>query len=649
MFKSLLLLSFFVCIQTQPLTIEGHFPFCENDVSKMPLLNLHTSCEDIIKDQNEVLIIPNSLEPTDFVTLKKLSTKYFNSVTEYSRQLKSVITSWSIFSGYKERYEEKSVDVNMNEINRMKEGLCDIGTNPYEENLEKLICLGNFCSTKNQPKKVYKWFGEHKESVIECTVKKNILIEQKSGFLKGKKYEDCEAPDLCPNEGCICYTNNVYLEWKRTKDHYFQDNYEPMLYLRKVRVKNNRLFNTKGESIMKIVGKSKDILARNDTLYLKPPRTSTKNRVKGNCFYLFIHFLIFCFLWHFLFKEDFLRRIKRQKGMPKEQRKQKPITTTTNNPRTLEFSVYITKENAHLSNDAHILEWSKDFKLNDFDPSLNEYSDNNFRNLFYGMNPNETIDSSNKMISFIDTQLCNAWKLSLNILTFFNDEFLNIQDFTGKFFQIYVTQHQIYLPACEIISELVFLNDFYQPSLDLCYFDLPVIFFYDSSSYKGYLNRVGIITNTSRLVACKDIKQLHIIPYKIENGYHTLTLRREGKNISINTNEILKYDHVDPFDYSRSHLNYKLSETIFQTTQPEAKDIAKVFIMNGSEHLNLLMQEKGKQNKEFLDEKTDIYLNVFLINLFSSILFFIFYIAYNKMNRNLEMEYDMILRKQRLD
>jgi hypothetical protein len=247
----------------------------------MSLLDLHTNCEEIIIGKNEDEIIPNSDEPIDFVALKKLPQKYFNSVTEYSRILRTMITKWSIFSGKSHRLEEKIVDVNMKEIKEMKEGLCDVGTNPFEDTLEKITCNGDICSSSVQPELKYNWFGERRESVIKCAIKKNVLIEQRDGFLKGKKYNECEAPDLCPEEGCICYANSVYLEWIRTKDHYFQDNYEPMFYIRKVRVKNNRLFNAKGETLIKIVGKSKDVLARNYSLILKSPLRSTKTSAKG--------------------------------------------------------------------------------------------------------------------------------------------------------------------------------------------------------------------------------------------------------------------------------------------------------------------------------------------------------------------------------
>ena len=121
-------------------------------------------------------------------------------------------------------------------------------------------------------------------------------------------------------------------------------------------------------------------------------------------------------------------------------------------------------------------------------------------------------------------------------------------------------------------------------------------------------------TPFTRLVDCKEGRQLYIIPYKLGKGTNTLTIRRKKGEIVFNTADNLKYDFVDPFDYSRSHLNYKLSEEIFQTTDSESNDFENILNMNGSQLLNIKISGKPLSAFDY-----DIYLFLIII-VFISIL-----------------------------
>jgi hypothetical protein len=361
------------------------------------------------------------------------------------------------------------------------------------------------------------------------------------------------------------------------------------------------------------------------------------------------------------------------------------------------------RENVLVSNDPFIIEWAENYK----GLEAKKVKDTNVRSLIAsqeGLQTNPRLNQKSlfsfkqksnykgtdqKLVqsSFINEILtCNQWKLTLNIYSqLVKNDYLRLYDVYNKEYYIYSKMKQLYLPKCHKINKVNILREDGSLKLPYCSKDLPVSFIYRNKITKGFMNKDGIIHTNNEKILCDNLNEVVFIrspsnannykqfnldiddfSFKFSDSYFygnniTHVIYRNSFHLKLIKNyNNLSLDQIDFRDYTRNHYNNDNDEIEEHTVQLEAEtekaDSKSYYIYtNGPNEVNMLYMKKvekitlNKQDDDYIDEKTLIYMNVFLINCFSSIIFFIFYIAYSKLKEKLEMDETLYLRKQRMD
>ena len=360
------------------------------------------------------------------------------------------------------------------------------------------------------------------------------------------------------------------------------------------------------------------------------------------------------------------------------------------------------RENVLVSNDPFIIEWAEKYK----GLEAKKVRDTNVRSLISSQEARETNprltkkslfnfkkklnykDTDHKLVqsSFINEILtCNQWKLALNIYSqIVKNDFLRLYDVYNKEYYIYSYMRQLYIPKCHNIKKVNILKEDGSLKFPFCSKDLPVSFIFRNKLIKGYMNKDGIVHTNNEKIMCDKLNEVIFIKsLTTENKFKQLNLDMEdfsfkfsdsyfyGNNIThviyrnsfhmklVKNYNNLSLDQIDFRDYTRNHYNNDnnvIENNVQVDTETENGDSKAYYTYtNGPNEVNMLYMKKVEKitvnkhddlHKD--DEKTLIYLNVFLINCFSSIIFFIFYIAYSKIKEKLEMDQILYMNQQRM-
>jgi hypothetical protein len=331
--------------------------------------------------------------------------------------------------------------------------------------------------------------------------------------------------------------------------------------------------------------------------------------------------------------------------------------------RYVKFEVYKSTTDLYFTNNKFIIFWAqKMLKEGAREPEVffQKLEDSFKDEILTRLNSNQTSKDMLSIIKHFAINECYAWKQSLHSFTYLNDEFVVLRDFRGMNFYVYVSNHLIYLPQCDRIHRInVLRGDFINREKTKCSKELPIVYFYDSQVFTGYLNRIGIISEQSSEVECKLIKQTYIIAnYDIDllpdKNYEFLpvTITRRGKDFNITMKKRHVLDHIDPFDYGKNHYGLRYSPELHNgahmepNTDVDVLDLTyedEITIKHSDEESNeeeLQKNEKEKhddvRNTKNSSSQDFLMINIFLVIILNIICLIFYNHAKNKVYSNIE-------------
>ena len=341
----------------------------------------------------------------------------------------------------------------------------------------------------------------------------------------------------------------------------------------------------------------------------------------------------------------------------------------------------MTKQNYFLTNSIDFIKWVKKdpshhFKKKHVVSTNLENYDKNLKinpllNNFEAMLTLQDVGPKNEHVfkflkRYSDFQMCNSWKINLNIFSLLEHEFVRIYDFSHVPYIIYSKRRQIFLPKCSPITEIAILNEEkHHADENLCSKDLPIIYMVDEKLFQGYMNTQNIIHSRSNLVPCVQIDQLYIIRFKNpkfesvkfatnESEILVFYLVRVGKSITINKKHVQYYDEIDPFNYDRNHFNYKYDVKKHVGMNFLSFDADNFLNFFGSENLITNHQDKNISKNISSDSKLSNYNNeidfntlclyAFITNIATSVLIFMAFETLKNNNAQNQIRFHQHLR-----
>ena len=343
--------------------------------------------------------------------------------------------------------------------------------------------------------------------------------------------------------------------------------------------------------------------------------------------------------------------------------------TEQDKSRYVVFFVYKSNNDIFFTDNKYIVAWAtKTLKKGPIEPNafFNKLEDSFKDNVLSKIDSNQTSKEMIAIIKHFAINECYAWKQSVTTLSYLDNEFVMLRDFRGMSFIVYVSNHIIYLPQCELIHRINILRaDFVKRETEKCSKELPIIYFYDLQAFMGYINRFGIINDKSSEVECKNIKETYLfLNYDIDlfpdknYPFLPLTIERRGNNLNISMKKIYTFDHIDPFDYGKNHYSYKSPSTELHTgSHLEPNDEIDVLHLTYDEEVKILINSDS-ENKEIQAKMINSigspiqndYLGVQLIILviiLNTICFLFYNYARNVVYKR-ESQRKMLAREQRL-
>ncbi len=353
------------------------------------------------------------------------------------------------------------------------------------------------------------------------------------------------------------------------------------------------------------------------------------------------------------------------------------------------FKVYKTKENILLTKSNRFIQWVKNDQENNFkEKILIEKKFQNYNNqqqqqeLFKNQTSNLLFEQMNNQINdkqfnsafnllktYTDYQICNAWKININLISMLENEYVRIYDFSHVPYIVFSKKRQVFLPNCLTIDQVAILihenhEEYSENGLLTCSKDLPILYSVNEQIFHGYMNTQNIIHSIAKRVPCKDIDQLYIIntlnpKFNANKGETTeppsLTfyLYRVGQKLTINKNHVQYYDEIDPINFNRNHFNFKHSNKKhvgFKWATPDFDNVLNVFseeilITANANNDNIKNNTFTINNDTFT--YTSLYLIVFAINICSSLFLYSIWLAYQQHKKQVEMENFQKWRRQR--
>jgi len=249
--------------------------------------------------------------------------------------------------------------------------------------------------------------------------------------------------------------------------------------------------------------------------------------------------------------------------------------------RYVRFDVYKDNTDLYFTSNKYIVAWAQKTLGTTTPEEPNKYFErleDSFQDeILSKLTSNQTSKDMLSIIKHFAINECFAWKQSIQLLTYLNNEYVALRDFKGMIFYVYVSNHLIYLPQCQRIDRInVLRNDFIKREPKQCSKELPIVYSLDLQIYTGYLNRVGIISDKSSDIECKNLKQTFIIPnYDIDllpneiYEFLPITINRIGNNLNISMKKKHLFDNIDPFNYGKNHFSLRYLPELHKGTHLE--------------------------------------------------------------------------------
>ena len=245
------------------------------------------------------------------------------------------------------------------------------------------------------------------------------------------------------------------------------------------------------------------------------------------------------------------------------------------------FDVYKSNTDLYFTNNKYIVAWARNIIGETLPNEPNIYFEkleDSFQDeILSKLTSNQTSRDTLSIIKHFAINECYAWKQSIQILSYLNNEYVGLRDFKGMKFYVYVSNHLIFLPQCQQIDRINLLrNDFVEREPNQCSKELPIVYYLDLQIYTGYINRFGIISDQSSDIECKNLRQTFIIPnYDIDllpsekYDFLPITINRNGNNLDISMKKKHLFDNVDPFNYGKNHFSLRYLPELHKGTHLE--------------------------------------------------------------------------------
>lgn len=355
------------------------------------------------------------------------------------------------------------------------------------------------------------------------------------------------------------------------------------------------------------------------------------------------------------------------------------------------FKIYKTKENILLTKSNRFIQWVKNDQDNNFkekiliekkfqnynnkqqqqqqEPFKNQTSNQPlFEQLNNQLNDKQFNIAFNLLKTYTDYQMCNAWKININIISMLENEYVRIYDFSHVPYIVFSKKRQVFLPNCLPIDQVaILIHDEYSDNGLTCSKDLPILYSVNEQIFHGYMNTQNIIHSIAKRVPCKDIDQLYIInalnpkfnankAEKTEPPTLTFYLYRVGQKLTINKNHVQYYDEIDPINYNRNHFNFKHSNKKHVGLKWATPDFDNVLNVFAEKPLIIVDANNDyyKNNTFTINSdtftNTSLYLGVFIINMCSCLFLLSIWLAYKQHQQHkkqVEMENVQKFRNQR--
>ena len=231
----------------------------------------------------------------------------------------------------------------------------------------------------------------------------------------------------------------------------------------------------------------------------------------------------------------------------------------------------------------------------------------------------------------IDRSLCFSWKLSLNIFSNLEDEFMRLEDFSRKKYIIYSYLKQIWVPRCYKITEISILKNDSMTQGIMCSKDLPILFLKRDNggkvkTYKGYINKYGIIHSKFIKEDCAKLRQMMVFeilnPNDPRGALSFLRIFRNGHNISLSVSSNVKLENIDPFNFHRNHFNYKFDFNMDPGLEVNSLDFLNIIEVKENVTEVLVTESQVPIENKYLENDT-ILLLVPLFTILSNFLLYI--------------------------
>ena len=245
-----------------PFQLESNFVYCENDTSRMAILDFHSNCQDQYLERDIDFKIEDNLVPKKIVVMKRKNVKQNEQRVAYCKSyLQRVEISPTAYNPVKFRhfleYLHSSVFAKSKTIDTKQCTYHDTW-NGNKFTTIQLECTENICRSYNKPKETTNAFNTYvSEPVLNCFCEMIDLDKFDSYLEKTHKY-NCFSPIVCVKTFPITKTN--YNQSKRECScmsfdstpvwYEFYPNeedlvelFEPLAVLVDTKVKNGRFYD----------------------------------------------------------------------------------------------------------------------------------------------------------------------------------------------------------------------------------------------------------------------------------------------------------------------------------------------------------------------------------------------------------------------
>ena len=486
--------------------ITGKFMYCSSNVDEMELVDTKINCADYDHDssgrQNDV--IPDANDQRTFYLLGKSS--YKSSRVTSCMRIKTSYKSGSFFGSRESKLESSFENVSEYQCKQMLLHECVDDFN----NSVTMKCGKNGCDSNLQVTKQQNLFSEFNNQVINCkTVSKRVSFQY--SIVKEPKFNQCDFERVCKNNHCMCPLENEMIYW-HIPDRVCK--FKPIAKFDRVKVEKGAL-----------VGQN------NQILFVLRQRFEFK--LDTDCINSYQYYI--------------------------DMKNDKEPFQNIDFHHDGDIQLFKSTHNHILTSDKRVLSWTtvSEKKLKERTPDFKDTSSNtsftNFdlraRNVFKILEgfPFDKSRCPAWPANYENLKLCvndqNRWtqeysrvyselytnelscNLLLNLLELFKNHdgsFFKLKFPMAEYFHIYVMHGQLWIPKCFLIDKIKFLpiikyNGF-------CDYYLPVEFVFEASSYNGFIDYNGIISQNRKLVECHNIHQIfsyEVVPPKLfSNRYN---------------------------------------------------------------------------------------------------------------------------------